>query len=142
MAWVLDVNVVLALMHGRHCHAERAAAWLDQREDVGSCLVCRVVQMGAMRLLTHPTVMKDEVLSAADFWRGWDTMMGDDRLAFVVEPRNLDRCWRERTSTLPKGESAGTDAYLAAFARAGGWRLATFDRGLERLAGAVVDLLA
>lgn len=142
MAWLLDVNVVLALMHGRHCHCRRAAAWLDAREEPASCLVCRVVQMGTLRLLTHPTVMKDEVISAADFWRGWDTLMGDERLAFVGEPRNLERAWRERTTALSTGESAGTDAYLAAFARAGGWRLATFDRGLTRLAGPDVDLLA
>jgi toxin-antitoxin system PIN domain toxin len=142
MAWVLDVNVVLALLHERHCHAQRASAWLDRLQEPGSCLLCRVAQMGALRLLTHPTVMNEDVISASDFWRGWGALTMDERMVFVGEPRNLELVWRERTSAMPRGESAGTDVYLAAFARAGGWRLATFDRGLARLAAPDADLLA
>jgi predicted nucleic acid-binding protein len=74
MAWVLDVSVVLALMHERHRHAANAAAWLGGREGEGTCQLCRVVQMGALRLLTHPAVMQEDVLSAADSWEGWDVV--------------------------------------------------------------------
>jgi len=142
MAWVLDVNVVLALMHGRHCHAGRAAQWLDGRAGTGCCLVCRVVQMGVLRLLTHPAVMKEEVLTPVEFWGGWDTLMGDERMSLVSEPRGLERAWRDLTARLPAGMSAGTDAYLAALARSGGWRLATFDRGIAVMAPADVEVIA
>ena len=42
--------------------------------------------------------------------------------------------WRTLTTAVPKGKSAETDCYLAAFAITGGHSLVSFDRGLRRFA--------
>ncbi|NUN97307.1 MAG: PIN domain-containing protein [Candidatus Omnitrophica bacterium] len=131
MASVLDVNVLVALLHARHHHSGEAIQWLE-RQAAGSVLICRVAQMGALRLLTQVAMMKEDVLSAAEFWEGWEQIMADERFAFTDEPEGFERVWRELTRPLPKGRCVETDAYFAAFARSGGWTLVTFDRGFER----------
>lgn len=140
MAALVDVNVLVALMHARHVHSAAAVRWLAGLEDRASVAICRVSQMGVLRILTNPSAMKDDVKSAAEFWVGWDRLIDDERFALVGEPAGLQDAWRTVTAALPKGKSAETDCYLAAFAIAGGHSLVSFDRGLRRFAG--VDLTA
>lgn len=131
MGALLDVNVLVALLHARHRHSDRAVEWLD-RQAPESVLICRTAQMGALRLLTQPAVMKEDVLSGEEFWWGWDSLMADERFTFVNEPEDFELIWRRATRMLPKGQSSETDAYFAAFAQSGGWTLVTFDRGFHR----------
>ena len=140
MAALVDLNVLVALMHARHAHSAAAVRWLAGLEDRGAVAICRVSQMGVLRILTNPSAMKDDVKSAAEFWAGWDRLIDDERFALVGEPAGLQEAWRTLGAALPKGKSAETDCYLAAFAIAGGHRLVSFDRGLRRFAG--VDLTA
>ena len=142
MADLLDVNVLLALLHARHWHSRRAVAWLETRGDPGAIRLCRVVQMGALRLLTTRTVMQNDVLTAAEFWQGWDRLLRDDRFTLVQEPPALETAWRQLSRALPRGQVAGTDTYLAALAKARGWRLVTFDRGFTAFPGLEVEVLA
>jgi len=132
MAGLLDVNVLIALLHERHRHSAEAVRWLD-RQAAGAVLVCRVAQMGALRILTQPGAMKEDVLSAAEFWDGWQLLIADDRFSAVQEPPNLEDVWQAVTRSLPKGQCAGTDTYFAAFAQAGDWTLVSFDRGFATL---------
>jgi toxin-antitoxin system PIN domain toxin len=141
MAGLLDVNVLIALLHERHQNSVDAVRWL-QRQTPRSVLVCRVAQMGALRILTNAGIMKEDVVTATEFWDGWERLIGDERFSFAGEPVDFEDVWRETTRTLPKGESAGTDTYFAAFARAGGWSLISFDQGLSRFAGLRTELPA
>jgi len=86
--------------------------------------------------------MKEDVLSPEQFWMGWDRMMQDDRLVWVDEPPGLEPVWREVTLALERGQCAETDTYFAAFARACGGTLVTFDRGFRRYSGLTLELLA
>jgi hypothetical protein len=135
MAALVDVNVLVALMHARHVHSALAVRWLAQLDDPGAVAVCRVSQMGALRILTNPSAMKNDIKTASEFWDGWDRLMEDERFALAGEPAGLQSAWRALTAALPKGRPAETDSYLAAFAIAGGHRLVSFDRGLRRFAG-------
>ena len=135
MAALIDVNVLVALMHGRHVHSAAAVRWLAGFDDRDAIAICRVSQMGALRILTHPSAMKDEVMSAAEFWVGWDRLINDERFALVGEPAGLQDAWRTLAAAVPKGKSAETDCYLAAFAIVGGHGLVSFDRRLRRFAG-------
>lgn len=135
MGALVDVNVLVALMHARHMHSARAVRWLAGHDEPGAVVVCRVSQMGALRILTHPSAMKDEVKSASEFWDGWQRLMEDDRFALVGEPTGLENAWRALTAALPRGKPAETDCYLAAFAIAGRHSLVSFDRGLRRFPG-------
>ena len=135
MGALVDVNVLVALMHARHVHSAAAVRWLAGQNEPGVVAVCRVSQMGALRILTHTSAMKDEVKSASEFWDGWNRVMEDDRFALVGEPVGLETAWRALTGALPRGMPAETDGYLAAFAIAGKLSLVSFDRGLRRFPG-------
>lgn len=141
MASLIDVNVLVALLHARHCHSAKAVEWLERQRDRGSVLLCRVVQMGGLRVLTQPAVMKEEVLSASEFWEGWAQLMEDERFLFVEEPSGLEQSWREVTRLLLKGKCAETDAYLAALALSGNWTFTTFDRAFQRFSGIDTEIL-
>ncbi|MSQ51261.1 MAG: PIN domain-containing protein [Betaproteobacteria bacterium] len=142
MAALVDVNVLVALMHARHVHSAAAVRWLAGLNDRGAIAICRVSQMGVLRILTNPSAMKDEVMSAADFWVGWDKLIIDERFTLVGEPAGLQDAWRTLAAAVPKGKSAETDCYLAAFAIAGGHSLISFDRGLRRFGGVELNVLA
>lgn len=138
MGSLVDINVLFALLYAGHAHTSQAAAWLEREED-GRILLCRVVQMGVLRLLTNAQLMRDEVLSPREAWSVWDTLWTDPRFTRVGEPPGLEGAWRAVARDLPRGRSADTDSYLAAFALAGGYRLVTFDRGFRGYRG--VDCL-
>lgn len=135
MAYLADVNFLIALLHARHSASARAAAWLAGQDEPRSILACRVAQMGALRILTNPAWLKDDVLPARAVWEAWDLLLADDRFATVGEPPGLERAWRSLTEELPAGTCAETDTYFAAFAQVGGHRLLTFDRGFRRFGG-------
>lgn len=132
MPALIDVNVLVALLHAAHIHSEAATRWLDEQTDAGSVVLCRVVQMGALRILTRPSIMGADLLSPSQFWTAWEQVLDDERFRFEPEPAGLEAVWRRLTETLPERTCAETDAYLAAFAIAGGWSLCTFDRGFVR----------
>ena len=127
-------------MHARHVHSAAAVRWLAGLAERSAVAICRVSQMGVLRILTNSSAMKDDVKSAAEFWAGRDRLIDDERFALVGEPAGLQDAWRTLYAALPKGKSAETDCYLAAFAIAGGHSLVSFDRGLRHFAG--VDLTA
>jgi toxin-antitoxin system PIN domain toxin len=141
MAFLADVNLLVALLHARHSLAHAAADWVDRQATPSSILLCRVAQMGVLRILTNPAWMKEDTLTAARVWSAWERLLGDERFAASNEPTGIDREWRRVTESLPAGKCAETDAYLAAFAIAGGHRIATFDRGFRRFRGVDVELL-
>lgn len=132
MAYLADVNVLVALLHARHIASSSANAWLDRQEEPRSIALCRVAQMGTLRLLTNPAWLAGDVLTARQVWDGWDLMCSDGRFYEAPEPAGIEDAWRALTSPLPLGQQADTDAYLAAFAIAGGYRFVTFDLGFRK----------
>src|ERR1035438_1886727 len=128
-----DVNVWLALASSRHIHAQVCGTWLDS-VDFGTVAFCRVSQMGLLRLLTTEPVMGSDVLSSRDAWRAYRTMLADERIRFVPEPFTLEQEWRKLTAQDRPTPKVWTDAYLCAFAFAGGMRVVTLDRALLSIA--------
>ncbi|MBV9443793.1 MAG: hypothetical protein JO217_14015, partial [Acidobacteriaceae bacterium] len=114
-----DINVWLALASDRHVHSRKCTAWLNSIEG-GSLLFCRATQMGLLRLLTNKSVMGDDVLSSRDAWQTYDAILQDERVAFTVEPVGLEPEWRRFTLHDHPAPKVWTDAYLSAFAEAGG----------------------
>jgi uncharacterized protein len=142
LGYLADVNFLVAILHARHVFSRRAVSWVDKQEEPGSILFCRVVQMGALRLLTDSRWLKTDVQPAAAVWGAWDQLLLDRRFARVEEPPRIEAEWRRLTRALASGRCADTDAYLAAFARVGGYRLLTFDRGFEQFEGLDVEILS
>ena len=90
--------------------------------------------MGLLRLLTNESVMGSDVLSSRDAWRAYRTILADERIQFAPEPFSLEPEWRRLTAQDRPTPKIWTDAYLAAFARAGGMRLVTLDQAAARMA--------
>ena len=139
-----DVNLWLATLVTEHSHHRAATRWW--RDDVVPAGhrpgFCRLTQLGVLRLLSNERVMGPRRL---DHSRAWDVVArvtAQRGVSFLPEPPGIDEhlagaCRGGRFST-----GFWTDAYLAAFARAGRYRLATFDRGFRRFEGLDLILLA
>ena len=90
--------------------------------------------MGLLRLLTNETVMGNDVLSSRNAWRTYQTILADERIQFAPEPFALEQEWKKLTAHDRATPKLWTDAYLAAFARAGGMQFVTLDRAVLSLA--------
>jgi len=96
--------------------------------------------MGLLRLLTTESVMKNDVLPSRDAWRAYQAILRDERVSFAPEPFALETEWRKLTDQPRPTPKVWTDAYLSAFAQAGGMRLVTLDRAVLAIAGGALVL--
>jgi len=126
-----DVNLLLALVAAGHIHHSAARHWFESRES-HSVAVCRVTQMGLLRLLTNPRVLPSGTCSIEKAWNIVDEVLDDGRVFFESEPPGLDERWIEMMKHRSAGPGSWTDAYLAAFARQRDFEMVTFDRGFNR----------
>ena len=126
----LDANVWLALCVSRHIHAERATSWFAEAAQERFFL-CRFTQLAVLRLLTTASVMGNDTETMAGAWKLLDRIQSDDRIEFLFEPEGLDREFRRRSNLASRSPKVWADAYLLAFAAAGGLKLITFDRALK-----------
>lgn len=137
-----DVNVWVALAYEGHQHHASAKAWFTNLDDA-PVYFCRFTQLGFLRLLTHPSVMSEDVRSQKESWLIYDSFLQDDRVAFHIEaePEQIELAFRKLTSGGRSLSQQWPDAYLAAFARVAGLTLVTFDRGLRQMAAGNTLLL-
>ena len=137
-----DVNVWLATLVASHPHHEAAVRWW--RESVlpdGRVAFCRLTQLGVLRLLSNERVMGRQRLSHRLAWKTVTGVVAQPQVGFLTEPYGIDR--ELAALCAGNGSSSGfwSDAYLAAFARAGRHQFATFDRGFRRFVGLDLQLL-
>lgn len=125
--YLIDANVWLALSLGRHVHHLRAETWFKTLGD-NQAILCRVTEMGLLRLITNPSVMKGNVLDSEAAWLTVLEIRSDHRVIFRSEPGELETHWRRLIREHQAGHHTWTDAYLAAFAQGHGATLATFDK--------------
>jgi predicted nucleic acid-binding protein len=96
-------------------------------------------QLSLLRLLTNESVMGVDVVTQAEAWRIYDLFLENGRTFLAEEPKGTEDLLRVRTTTRRSSTKEWADAYLAAFAEAAGFRLATFDKALAgRVKGAVL----
>jgi toxin-antitoxin system PIN domain toxin len=137
-----DVNVWLALAYEGHQDHESATAWFAKLNGE-TVYFCRFTQLGLLRLLTHPSVMREDVRNQTEAWETYDSFLQDERVSFRIEadPEAVESALRKLTSNNRSPSQQWPDAYLAAFARAAGLTLVTFDRGLRQMASGNTVLL-
>ena len=128
MTFLLDVNVVIALIDPTHAGHDAAHRWFEDEGHV-AWATCPLTENGVIRIVGHPKypnspgspaavaviVSRLRALSGHVFWP-------DDISLFStphVDPEQI----------LTSGQV--TDSYLLALALAHGGRLATFDRRLS-----------
>jgi toxin-antitoxin system PIN domain toxin len=135
-----DVNLLLALVAAGHTHHAAAREWFETRES-DSVAVCRVTQMGLLRLLTNPRVLPSGVYSIDRAWDIANEVLADRRVFFEYEPPELDGVWISLMRHKSAGSNSWTDAYLAAFARQCDFEMVTFDHGFSRWGESAVTIL-
>jgi hypothetical protein len=123
MTWLLDGNVLAALMIDTHIHHRAARRWLDSHDDAfASCCISQ----GAL-LRVHMTMAADHSAGAA-----WKSLA-----AFEAHPRHVywddGFGYRGVPHRHLQGPKQVTDAWLAQLARSHKGRVATFDAALALL---------
>ena len=138
-----DVNVWIALAYDGHQHHTSATAWFTRlrKETV---YFCRFTQLEFLRLITHPTMMREDVRNQAEAWLAYDLFLSDERVSFHAEPDHgqLESILRTLTSNRRSSSKQWPDAYLVGFARVAGLGLVTFDRALRQMNTGSTVLLA
>lgn len=134
MVYLLDVNVLIALVDPTHVQHERAHDWFA---GIGqeSFATCPLTENGLLRIVGHPKYPNSPgspaaamtALAAIRELAGHSFWADDISLA---DARHVDR---SRLSS----HTQVTDSYLLALARAHGGRLASMDRKL--VVDAVID---
>jgi toxin-antitoxin system PIN domain toxin len=127
-----DTNVWLALVYDGHQHHQPAMDWFGRTARGGAAL-CRITQMGLLRLLTNSKLMGQSVLNQGQAWEIYDLLRSDERVAFLAEKGNIEPGWRRLMQSSTSKAKGWTDTYLAALAQANELRLVTFDRGFRHL---------
>lgn len=129
-----------ALLVRQHEHHRLARKWFDTL-TAGEAGLCRLVQLGLMRLLANRTIVGDHAVSAPEAWALIEALLKDERVDFVPEPPELGSIFPTLLRyPIPTGKLIA-DAYLAAFAVGSSRRLVTLDRGFKQFRGVETDLL-
>ena len=137
---LVDVGVWLAAVWGRHAHHRIVADWFGKEGD--DIVFCRVTQMGLLRLLSNPAVMRDDAIDRSQAWRTYDQLWADERVLWADEPAELDAVWRTISARDDMSHKLWTDDYLAAFAQVSDATLVTLDRKMSaRYPSVRVELL-
>lgn len=134
-----DSNVWLALSISTHSHHSAAQLWFDALDGGGSVWFCRATQHSFLRLITTAAVVAPygvTPLTNEGAWAALDAILTDDRIALDPgEPEGLDLRWREFAARSSPSPKLWMDAYLAAFARTGGYRMVTTDAAFRQFDG-------
>lgn len=132
MTWLLDANVLVALLIEQHVHHERAHQWFGRLRKFHFA-TCPFTQGAFLRI--HMREAEDRSAAAA-----WSSLA-------KVHAHPAHQWWGEGPNFVEvphrhlQGPAQVTDAWLAELARRKNGRLATLDTALARLHADVAHLL-
>ena len=144
MKKLVDSNVWLALTLSKHVFHAVSREWLKGCTKEGEVLFCRATQQSFLRLLTTQAVLGaygNPPLSNTEAWEVFEGYCADKRISLVEEPRGVMALGKKLSATETASPKKWMDAYLAAFAMAGGYQLVTTDEDFRKFNGANVELL-
>lgn len=128
---LLDASVWVPLCAPDHVHHERACHYWET-EAAPRVAFCRVTAMALLRHLTNPRIMQHAVQTSAAAWEIYERWLALPEIIFLPDPPELHQQLGQLSRSLNLGPALWTDAYLAAFAMAGGYRLVAFDADFRR----------
>ena len=129
-----DLNVWLALACPDHSHHRQALTYWEQ-QAAEQVLFCTVTALGLVRLLCQPKLMGAAARSTEEASAVLQAFCQQPGVSMAI-PQQAG--WDVFHQLLRSGDVPArlcTDAYLAAFTMANGWRLVSFDRDFERFKG-------
>jgi len=117
MRYLLDVNVLLAVIWANHPQYPTADAWLKGK----SVVVCPISELGFLRISTN---RKAIAVPMADARRALETFLRESQATRILEDLPALESNADTSEQL-------TDHYLADLAQRHGCRLATLDAGIQ-----------
>lgn len=131
MKTLVDVNVVFAILVERHVHHAIAWKWWETQR-VGSVGLCLPVRLGLYRLLTNSKAMESAPVSPSEALAAWDALEADERTFDLANHANsAETIFRNNVINRSPSPNLWTDALLAAWAEAAGYKLTSFDGGFR-----------
>jgi toxin-antitoxin system PIN domain toxin len=130
-----DSNVWLALALSKHVFHPAVRDWFAQRKPTEAVLFCRFTQQSFLRLLTTSAVLAPygiPPLTNKAAWAAYEGFRADKGIAWVDEPHGLETHWKRLASAAKPSPKLWMDAYLAAFAIAGGFPIVTTDKAFRQ----------
>ncbi len=126
--YLLDVNILIALLDRKHIHHSRAMHWF-MREGVNGWASCPVTQNGAIRIMSRPGYANPS-FTPEYVANLLESLIRNSTHTFIAEDLSiLDRTWIDTSQIHSHGHV--TDTYLLALARKHGSILATMDMALS-----------
>ena len=137
MRCLLDINVWLALSISAHTRHRKATDWFDASPG-NTLYFCRYTQQGTLRLLTTKTVASlygRAPLTNRAALSAMSVLLDHERIQFAEEPSGLYPKWCTYADASTASPKLWMDAYLAAFAKVGGYSVITTDRAFKQYSG-------
>jgi uncharacterized protein len=139
-AYLLDVNVLVALSWPEHLQHAMAMRWFARHRAKGWA-TCPLAQAGFVRIVSNPAFSSRSV-SVQQATEGLADSLRDDAHHFWPDSISLPDAIETLRDPI-SGHQQITDAYLVALAIRNKGKLATLDRGIQQWAPAgSVELIA
>ena len=130
-AYLLDVNVLIALSWPDHTHHALVRRWFAKNRMRGWA-TCPLVQAGYVRILSNPS-FSSRFVPVQEAIDGLEVSLKDEVHQFWPDAISFPTAVSLLRSSL-KGHQQVTDAYLVALAINNRGKLATMDRTIAQLA--------
>ncbi len=142
-----DTNFWLALSLSKHTFHAAARDWFAAQSARRSVLFCRSTQQSFLRLLTTEATTRPygiPPMTNAGAWELYESLLADRRIAWAPEPAagSIQSRWKSLAARGASSPKLWMDAYLAAFAMAGGHQFVTTDKAFGQYEGLGPIILA
>ncbi len=129
--WLLDTNVLIALLWPAHEFHEPAQKWFQRNQRAGWA-TCPLTQSGFVRVVSNPAFSRDAV-SPVEASERLATNLSSPQHHFLPASISFAQAVKPFAARL-RGHQQVTDAYLLGLAMHHGARLATYDRSIALIA--------
>jgi uncharacterized protein len=129
--WLLDTNVLIALLWPAHEFHELAQEWFRRNQRAGWA-TCPLTQSGFIRVVSNPAFSRDAV-STAEAAERLSTNLSSPQHRFLPGSISFAQAVKPFVARLC-GHQQVTDAYLLGLAMHYEVRLATYDQSVPALA--------
>jgi toxin-antitoxin system PIN domain toxin len=128
MAYLLDVNVLVALFDGGHIHHSAAHEWFERVSEEGWA-TSPITENGLLRILSHPAYPHTPLPIEDLAERFEEFKKSSTNYQFWTNDYSMSAWIFEEKITVSSSQS--TDAYLLKLCSRNEGRLATFDRRIK-----------
>ena len=143
-AALFDTHVWLAAIFPTHPFHAQAQQALQDASSTAPALWCRATEQSFLRLATTPALLKAygaQGMGNRDALQALDALQTLPQVGTLIEAPGVRALWRQLATRDKASPKVWMDAYLAAFAIAGGLRMVTLDRDFHQFAPQGLNVL-